>query len=126
MPPTLSRSEQNVTLALLLAGVGGITAFAWHLGVSKSRLIDVDEATKFGNSFAVDLNAATVEELAVLPGLGPTLAREIVDYRLANGPFQRPEDLLQVPGIGPQKLEAIRGYLAPTSERFFDPLHRER
>ncbi len=126
MSPTLSRSEQIVTLALLLAGLSGIVTFAWHLGISKSQLIDVDDATKFGNSFAVDLNSATVDELAVLPGLGPKLAREIVDYRLAHGPFHRPEDLLQVPGIGPQKLEAIRGYLAPTSERFFDPLHRER
>lgn len=56
----------------------------------------------------VDLNRATVEELDVLPGIGPATAAAIVAYREQVGPFAAVDDLLKVQGIGPAKLEAIR------------------
>ena len=54
------------------------------------------------------LNSATAPELEQLPGVGPVLAQKIIDYREQYGPFQRIEDLLQVDGIGPAKLEGLR------------------
>ena len=60
----------------------------------------------------VDVNTATVAELERLPGVGPTLAQRIVDYRTAHGPFRAPDELTQVPGIGPKTLEAFGDYLA--------------
>jgi len=59
----------------------------------------------------IHLNTATVERLQQLPGIGEILARRIVEYRKAHGPFRAVEELLQVPGIGKKKLESIRGYL---------------
>ncbi len=56
----------------------------------------------------VALNTATVDELDTLPGVGPTTAQAIVDHRTRNGPFRSVEDLLEVRGIGPAKLEALR------------------
>ena len=56
----------------------------------------------------VRINQATAGELELLPGIGPVLAETIIEYREANGPFQTEEDLLQVAGIGPAKLDAIR------------------
>ncbi len=56
----------------------------------------------------VDLNRATESELDVLPGVGPATAAAIVAHRGANGPFSRVDDLLEVRGIGPAKLEALR------------------
>lgn len=56
----------------------------------------------------VNLNTATVEELDDLPGIGPTLAQNIVDYRQANGPFATIEDIMNVPGIGEGKFEQIK------------------
>ncbi len=56
----------------------------------------------------VHINSATVEELDMLPGIGPSLAQAIIDYRTENGPFVSLEDLNNVPGLGPSKLDAIR------------------
>jgi len=56
----------------------------------------------------VDLNAATLEQLDSLPGVGPATAKAIIDYRSQHGPFRRVEDLLDVRGIGDAKLEALR------------------
>lgn len=57
---------------------------------------------------ALDLNASDAQALQTLPGVGPVLAERIVTYRRAHGPFRTPADLLQVPGIGPQRWGRIR------------------
>jgi competence protein ComEA len=56
----------------------------------------------------VDLNSATIAELETLDGVGPAIAQKIVDWREANGGFRSVDDLAQVAGIGPKKLEAMR------------------
>ncbi len=57
----------------------------------------------------VDINTASAQELADrLTGIGPTLAKRIVQYREAYGPFERTEDIVDVPGIGPGIFEKIR------------------
>lgn len=57
----------------------------------------------------LDLNAATAEDLAALPGIGEKLAARIVADRDAHGPYSRVEDLDRVPGIGPAKLARLSG-----------------
>ncbi|CAB4876446.1 unannotated protein [freshwater metagenome] len=61
-----------------------------------------------GPTGPVDLNRATVEQLDALPGIGPATAAAIVNHREQRGPFSSIDDLLDVPGIGPAKLDAIR------------------
>lgn len=56
----------------------------------------------------IALNRATASDLEALPGVGPVLAERIEAFREANGPFDKVEDLLQVPGIGEAKLASIR------------------
>ncbi|MFN3285702.1 MAG: ComEA family DNA-binding protein [bacterium] len=60
---------------------------------------------------AVSVNLATAEELERLPGIGPVLARRIVEDRARNGQYTRPEDLLRVKGIGRKTLDKLRPYL---------------
>lgn len=59
----------------------------------------------------LDMNRAGVEELQTLPGIGPALAQRIVESRTRDGPFQRPEDLLRVKGIGPATLNRFRALI---------------
>jgi len=61
-----------------------------------------------GDAGVVSLNAATLEQLDSLPGIGPTIAQDIITYREANGPFTSIDQLAEVSGIGPAKLERIR------------------
>lgn len=56
----------------------------------------------------VDINRATLFDLDALPGVGPSTAQAIIDYRTANGPYASVDDLLNVRGIGPSKLAAMR------------------
>ena len=56
----------------------------------------------------VDINTADAAAFDSLPGIGPTLARAIVAHRDAHGPFRSVDSLLDVPGIGPAKLEQFR------------------
>ena len=56
----------------------------------------------------ININTASVEELDSLPGIGPTIAQRIIDYRDENGPFQTIEDILNVSGVGPSTFDQIK------------------
>jgi competence protein ComEA len=60
------------------------------------------------SSEPISLNSATLEQLDTLPGIGPSLAQQILSYREAHGPFTSVDQLTEVPGIGPAKLEQLR------------------
>ena len=59
----------------------------------------------------VDINTATIEQLAEVKGIGPKTATAIVEHREANGAFHSVDDLVNVKGIGDKKLAAIRDEL---------------
>jgi competence protein ComEA len=60
------------------------------------------------DALPVDLNAATLEQLDTLDGVGPAIAAKILAWREEHGGFRSVEDLGEIPGIGPKRLEALR------------------
>lgn len=61
----------------------------------------------------ISLSSATAPDLEALDGIGPTLAARIVEWRDARGGVASLDQLLEVPGIGPGRLEALRPHVVP-------------
>jgi len=59
----------------------------------------------------ININAATVEQLEMLPRIGTKTAQSIIEYRTQNGPFKKVEDLTNVKGIGVKTLDELKSYI---------------
>ena len=53
----------------------------------------------------VNINSANLEELMTLDGIGEKMAARVLEFRKKNGPFQKPEDIIMVKGIGPKTFD---------------------
>ena len=92
------RSARASALAWLIAlaiGATALSAFA-----AESQLTGV-----------VNLNTATQEELQLLPGIGESRAKAVIEARKRKGGFQKVEDLLEVKGIGEAGLQKLRPHV---------------
>jgi competence protein ComEA len=77
-------------------------------GVASAPAAAEGAATPGATAAPVNLNSATAEQLDTLDGVGPATAQKILEYRQQHGGFAKVDDLAQIPGIGPKKLEALR------------------
>lgn len=115
--PGLVRLPPGSRVADAVAAAGGVADEA-DLGllnlarkVADGELIVVGGppvAQEGGAAGPVNLNAASAEQLDALPGVGPVLARRIVDYRDAHGGFGSVDELRQVDGIGASRFQDLR------------------
>ncbi|MBS1723399.1 MAG: helix-hairpin-helix domain-containing protein [Armatimonadetes bacterium] len=83
------------------SGPGGVA------GQTKGRSSKSRPRPAYGS---VNINTGTQEDLESLPGIGPALAQRILQYRTSSGGFRSLDELDNVKGIGPKKLEEIRPY----------------
>ena len=138
----LNRKEQIIVL--ILCGTLGVGAAVSYLknrypdriedfGVVKDAVspLDVESAGRGGGDTkaalpdsggrqggtSIELNIASAEDFERLPGIGPHLARRIVEYRRKTGPFNRVEDLEKVKGIGKKTLEKLRPFVRVEKKR---------
>jgi competence ComEA-like helix-hairpin-helix protein len=83
------------------------------------KISDMSSVTRLALGLPVDINRATEEELTLVPGIGESLAYQIVQLRILRGAFEGLEDLKAVPGIKEKKLQALEKYLfvGPLSSR---------
>lgn len=66
---------------------------------------------KPANPPITNLNTAKLEQLQLLPGIGPKMAERILEYRKTNGGFKNVEQVMDVKGIGPKKFEKMKAFL---------------
>jgi competence protein ComEA len=85
-----------------------LATLALFLGLSGTSLLG---APRRPPERPVDLNAATVTELMQLPRVGPKTAERIVAWRREHGRFRRPEDLMNVKGIGEKAFLRLRPHI---------------
>ena len=105
--------SQRVLAVAIAASLTGMAVWYVAQGGLSGWLVPHDTPPPASGRFTLNVNDAGVDELAVLPGLGPATAQRIVDHRREHGSFTSLEGLLDVPGIGPATLAAMRPYLEP-------------
>lgn len=125
--PGLYRVRASGRVAAAVARAGGPTAKADLAGVNLAAPLQDGQQVLVpsggggsgggggghGSGGRVSLGSASAEDLDGLDGIGPTLARRIVDYRQAHGGFRSVDDLREVEGIGEKRLAALRKALNP-------------
>ena len=98
------------------AGLLGIAVYWIHHSIWGTGLTAIDQAPPLTVQFQVDLNRAEWPELMQLPGIGPTLARRVVEDRSTRGAFESVDQLQRVRGLGPRTIERIRPYATVGAE----------
>lgn len=92
--------------AIAVAMVLALTATATVAAEKSGRTTTVSAAV--GADAKINVNTAGVKELMSLKGVGQKVAERIVEYREANGPFKKVDDLKKVEGVGPGLLDRNR------------------
>src|SRR5512144_2130347 len=88
-----------------------ILALIVCLGLALAPSAVMAQKTSPSQTEKVNLNTATSEQLQSLPGVGPALAKSIIDYRTKTGKFTKIEELLNVKGVGEKKFQQMKDRL---------------
>lgn len=100
-------------IGAVLCGMLLATLTIWLVRQGQIDQLELRPGPQSGVEFSVldrgklNINLATEEQLDQLPGIGPTLAQAIVEYRQEHGPFEYPEHLIEVPGISETMVESL-------------------
>jgi competence protein ComEA len=102
-----------VNLAMLLEdGIQIWIPYKLNEGVNlDAPVVEVSVPTPSQLAGKININTATQIELESLSGIGPVIAKAIIQYRLDNGPFTEIEEIQEVSGIGPATFEKIKLYI---------------
>ncbi|WSJ30064.1 ComEA family DNA-binding protein [Streptomyces subrutilus] len=124
--PGVRRLPAGARVEDALAAAGGVRPGTDTSGLNLARVLVDGEQVRVGGPAPpeggpgpspapgpLSLGSATVEQLDGLPGVGPVLARHIVDFRTARGGFRSVEELRQVNGIGERRFADLRTLVRP-------------
>jgi competence protein ComEA len=81
------------------------------IGLTISSVSVLAQKSTRATTEKISLNSATVEQLQSLPGIGPAIAKKIIEHRTKIGKFSRIEDVITVKGIGEKKFQKIKDRL---------------
>ncbi len=127
---SLTPQERNVALFAVACLLIGLTVFGFRAarGLTREEVRETRKAQKreirarldrvdrvngahHRPRGVLDLNLASEKDLARLPSLGPVLARSVVSYRAAHGPFERLSDLALVKELGSDRVREVSRFL---------------
>ena len=127
MNPGVYKVEEASRLFQVIGLAGGVTSDADTLAFNLSmKLRDeqviyipsindeypmITEIIENETNGIININTASLELLDTLPGIGPSTAQSIIDYREEYGDFTNVDDLMEVPGIGETTLNEIREFI---------------
>jgi competence protein ComEA len=81
------------------------------LGLILTPVTALAQKGKAASTEKVNLNTATIEQLQTLPGIGPAMAKRVIEYRTKVGKFSKIEEIINVKGIGEKKFQKIKDRL---------------
>lgn len=82
-----------------------------YITTESGNNVIIKDKIEGGKKQKVNINEAKQEELEKLPGIGPSIAKKIIEYREQNGKFTSIDELQEVKGIGEAKFENIKEYV---------------
>jgi comEA protein len=94
-----------------------VAVFVLSLTIYLSRKVEVNKylikktSSDKSYSLRVNINSASEQELDNLPGVGPKLAKKIIEYRFIHGSFENLDEIRAVKGVGVKKFSQIKSYL---------------
>ena len=101
-------------IRMMMAAIAAIALSAPALSAQSKAPAPKPAAT---TAAPVNLNTATAEQLATIPGVGPKMAERIIDYRQKNGGFKKIEDLMNVSGVGEKSFLKMKPLITVTAAR---------
>jgi len=112
-PAQKLKDGQKIIVASKNTGTGQLTGNEVQNNTqNKIENSAAQPGTTDGLSTKVNINTAGINELDTIPGIGPSLAQRIIDYRTENGWFSAPEEIQNVSGIGSKTYEKMEEYIS--------------
>lgn len=81
------------------------------LGLMLAPAAALAQKGKAASTEKINLNTATTEQLQTLPGIGPSMAKRVIEYRTKVGKFNKIEEIINVKGIGEKKFQKMKDRL---------------
>ena len=103
---------------IMMAAIAAIALSATSLSAqTKAPVAKATAGTTAAAAAPVNLNTATADQLATIPGVGAKMAERIINYRQKNGGFKKIEDLMNVSGVGEKSFLKMKPLITVTAAK---------
>jgi competence protein ComEA len=96
---------------LIIPKIGTPLVYPQQAAPDSQQMGSLSTETNSGPAGPININTATIEQLDSLPGIGPGIAAQIIEYRESHGLFTKIEQIQNVSGIGESRFEQIKDLL---------------